>query len=167
MRLATRRPTMSVVAPAGKGTMILIGLFGKACASALPAHAASAAHSTARASLFVIVWFLLLRVRAFYPNRPGLSASPGALRDNRATLIREDPNERPSAALPRQPPRQVAFRAARPAQLLRVPRPRHRARDARQGRRTRHPCPAGEGAARRVALTRLQRAVRLRAQGLG
>src|SRR5262245_56831494 len=117
MRWATRRATMSVVPPPGKGTTILIGLFGKACASAFPVNAASAAHSAARASFIVIVWFLL-RVRAFYRNRRAMSASPGALRDNRATVIREDPSERSRPALQRQPPRQVEVRAARPPQLL-------------------------------------------------
>src|SRR5260221_11951981 len=69
--------------------------------------------------------------------------------------------------LSRFSPRESRFPEAGTARLFRVPRPRRQARYRRQGGRARDPRPPGQGAARRVALARLQAAVRLRAQGLG
>src|SRR5258708_7723252 len=69
--------------------------------------------------------------------------------------------------LSRFSPRKIRFPEARAARLFRVPRPRHQARDRRQGGGPRDPRPPRQGAARRVALARLQAAVRLRAEGLG
>src|SRR5258706_15246327 len=75
--------------------------------------------------------------------------------------------EFPPHALPRHPSQGRKILAPRAARLLRIPRPRYPARNARQNRRARDPRATGQGAARRVAPARLPRAVRLRAEGLG